>query len=152
MIELKNITRVYATGKVNVRALDGVNLTIREGEYVAIMGQSGSGKSTLLNILGFLDKPDSGQYLFCGRDITGLSDDQLSTLRNRVAGFVFQQFHLLPKLSAAQNAALPMVYSGKRDTDAVSKARLADVGLAARAAHLPGELSGGEQQRVAIAR
>ncbi len=152
MIELKNVTRVYATGKVNVRALDGVNLTIREGEYVAIMGQSGSGKSTLLNILGFLDKPDSGKYLFYGRDITGLSDDQLSTLRNRVAGFVFQQFNLLPRLSAVQNAALPLVYSGRRDTDGDSRARLADVGLAARAEHLPGELSGGEQQRVAIAR
>jgi macrolide transport system ATP-binding/permease protein len=152
MIELKNVTRVYATGRVNVRALDGINLTIREGEYVAIMGQSGSGKSTLLNILGFLDKPDSGQYLFYGRDITGLSDDQLSTLRNRVAGFVFQQFNLLPRLSAVQNAALPLVYSGRRDTDGDSRARLADVGLAARAEHLPGELSGGEQQRVAIAR
>ncbi|MBP7585245.1 MAG: ABC transporter permease [Spirochaetes bacterium] len=152
LIRLTSASRVYDTGKVKVNALDGVDLAIEEGEFVAIMGQSGSGKSTLLNILGFLDKPDGGTYLLFGRDITGLDDDELSTLRNRVAGFVFQQFNLLPKLTALKNAALPLVYAGSTDNNDAPAARLADVGLAARGEHLPGELSGGEQQRVAIAR
>lgn len=152
MIELKNISRLYETGKVSVAALDNVSLRIEEGEFVAIMGPSGSGKSTLLNILGFLDKPDRGSYLLFGRDISRLDDDSLSTLRNHVAGFVFQQFHLLPRLSALQNAELPLIYAGKRELRAAARARLGDVGLGGRVEHRPGELSGGEQQRVAIAR
>ena len=152
MIELKNVSRLYETGKLSVAALDDVSLRIEEGEFVAIMGPSGSGKSTLLNILGFLDKPDRGSYMLFGRDISRLDDDSLSTLRNHVAGFVFQQFHLLPRLSALQNAELPLVYAGKRELRAAARDRLGDVGLGGRVEHLPSELSGGEQQRVAIAR
>lgn len=152
MIELKNVSRLYETGKLSVAALDDVSLRIEEGEFVAIMGPSGSGKSTLLNILGFLDKPDRGRYMLFGRDISRLDDDSLSTLRNHVAGFVFQQFHLLPRLSALQNAELPLVYAGKRELRAAARDRLGDVGLGGRVEHLPSELSGGEQQRVAIAR
>ncbi len=152
MIELRNVSRLYETGKLNVAALRNVSLRIEEGEFVAIMGPSGSGKSTLLNILGFLDRQDEGSYLFYGHDIGRLDDDRLSTLRNRVAGFVFQQFHLLPRLSALKNAALPLVYAGRREMNEAAQKRLADVGLSGRLDHLPGELSGGEQQRVAIAR
>jgi macrolide transport system ATP-binding/permease protein len=152
MIELKNISKTYDTGKVKVHALRSVNLTIREGEFVAIMGASGSGKSTLLSILGFLDKPSDGSYRFMGRDVTDYSDDELSALRNRVAGFVFQQFHLLPRMTALGNTELPLIYAGKRHLKENARARIADVGLAERADHFPAEMSGGEQQRVAIAR
>ncbi|TAL34767.1 MAG: ATP-binding cassette domain-containing protein [Spirochaetes bacterium] len=152
MIELKNISKTYHTGKVEVRALRGITLGIARGEFVAIMGASGSGKSTLLSILGFLDKPDSGGYRFMGRDVTGLSDDELSALRNRVAGFVFQQFHLLPRMTALGNAELPLVYAGKRHLKESAERTIAAVGLAHRADHYPSEMSGGEQQRVAIAR
>ncbi len=152
MIELRNVSRLYKTGKLEVAAMQNVSLKIGEGEFVAIMGPSGSGKSTMLNILGFLDKPDKGKYLLFGKDITTLDDDQLSMLRNHVAGFVFQQFHLLPRLSALQNAELPLVYAGKRNMNHAAHQRLAQVGLAERVEHLPSELSGGEQQRVAIAR
>jgi len=152
MIELRNVSRLYETGKLSVAALTDVSLRIDEGEFVAIMGPSGSGKSTLLNILGFLDRPDGGAYLLYGHDIGRLDDDRLSMLRNRVAGFVFQQFHLLPRLSALKNAELPLVYAGQRELNEAARKRLADVGLANRVEHLPGELSGGEQQRVAIAR
>ena len=152
MIELRNVSRLYETGKLSVAALKDVSLRIDEGEFVAIMGPSGSGKSTLLNILGFLDRPDRGDYLLYGNDIGRLDDDRLSALRNSMAGFVFQQFHLLPRLTALKNAELPLVYAGRRELNEAARKRLTDVGLAERVEHLPGELSGGEQQRVAIAR
>jgi macrolide transport system ATP-binding/permease protein len=152
MIELKNVSKVYDTGKVQVRALNDVSLTIEEGEFVAIMGHSGSGKSTMLNILGFLDKPDSGAYLLMGEDITKLDDDELSLLRNHIAGFVFQQFNLLPRMNSMENVGLPMVYAGTRDYRAEAAEKLRQVLLSHRESHYPNELSGGEQQRVAIAR
>ncbi|MFH0975002.1 MAG: ABC transporter permease [Spirochaetota bacterium] len=152
MIELKNINKIYKTGLVEFKALDNVSLKIEAGEFVAIMGASGSGKSTMLNILGFLDKPDSGTYLLLGKDISNLKDDELSILRNHIAGFVFQQFHLLPRMTALGNAELPLVYAGKRDMKHVAKEKIRDVGLAHRETHSPNEMSGGEQQRVAIAR
>ncbi len=152
MIELRNVSKVYTMGKVEVRALNDVSLRIDEGEFVAIMGPSGSGKSTLLNILGFLDNPDSGTFSLLGKDITKLEDDELSVLRNHVAGFVFQQFYLLSRMSALQNAELPLVYAGKRDMREKAELRLGDVGLSHRVTHYPNEMSGGEQQRVAIAR
>ena len=151
MIKLKNISRIYHDGIAGVTALRDVTLEIEEGEFVAIMGHSGSGKSTLLNILGFLDKPDKGTYSLYGNDITNLSDDELSILRNHMAGFVFQQFNLLPRMSALENTMLPLVYGGKEDREEAGK-RLDDVGLSHRKKHHPGEMSGGEQQRVAIAR
>lgn len=151
MIELRNISRIYNDGIAAVPALRGVSLTIGEGEFVAIMGHSGSGKSTLLNILGFLDKPDEGTYMLYGNDITGLADDELSILRNHMAGFVFQQFHLLPRMTAMENTRLPLVYAGKQDREEAGRC-LDDVGLSHRRNHHPGEMSGGEQQRVAIAR
>ena len=114
MIELRHITKTYKMGTVEVRALRDVSLKITQGEFVAIMGPSGSGKSTILHIVGFLDRPDSGSYLLGGRDITELSDDELAILRNRLAGFVFQQFHLLPRISAVENAELPLIYAGRR--------------------------------------
>ena len=114
MLELRNIFKAYQMGEVEVKALDDVSLKIEPGEFVAIMGPSGSGKSTLMHILGLLDRPDNGSYLLGGRDITGLSDEGLSALRNRLIGFVFQQFHLLPRMSALENAELPLIYAGKR--------------------------------------
>ncbi len=152
MIELNNITKIYKTGEVHFKALDNVSLKIGAGEFTAIMGASGSGKSTLLNILGFLDKPDSGEYLFQGKDISRLSDDDLSVFRNHIAGFVFQQFHLLPRLSAVENAQLPLIYAGKGKEKKAVKEKLEIVGLSHRESHPPSEMSGGEQQRVAIAR
>ena len=152
MIELKNITKIYKTGKVEFKALDNVSLKIEAGEFVAIMGASGSGKSTMLNILGFLDKPDSGRYLLHGKDISNLEDDELSILRNHIAGFVFQQFHLLPRMTALGNAELPLIYAGKRDMKHIAAEKIKAVGLAHRETHSPNEMSGGEQQRVAIAR
>jgi macrolide transport system ATP-binding/permease protein len=152
MIELKNVSKVYDTGKVQVRALNNVSLKIEEGEFVAIMGHSGSGKSTLLNILGFLDKPDAGTYLLMGEDITTLDDDELSLLRNHMAGFVFQQFNLLPRMNSMENVGLPMVYAGTRNYRDEAAERLRQVLLSHRESHYPNELSGGEQQRVAIAR
>jgi len=152
MIDLKNITKIYRMGGTELRALDGVSLGVEPGEFIAIMGASGSGKSTLLNILGFLDKPDSGSYLLQGRDIGGLGDDELSILRNHIAGFIFQQFHLLPRMTAVGNAELPLIYAGKRQLNSVARQKIAAVGLSQREDHYPNELSGGEQQRVAIAR
>jgi macrolide transport system ATP-binding/permease protein len=152
MIVLKNITKTYQMGTVGLQALRSVSLTIAPGEFVAIMGPSGSGKSTLLHIVGFLDRPDSGSYHLGDRDITELSDDELAILRNRLAGFVFQQFHLLPRISAAENAELPLIYAGMGHLKEKALEKIRDVGLSERAFHRPNELSGGEQQRVAIAR
>lgn len=152
MIELKNVHKTYQMGKVEVKALNGVSLKICEGEFIAIMGPSGSGKSTLMHILGLLDRPDSGSYQFAGQELTRLSADQLSMLRNRIMGFVFQQFHLLPRMSALENAELPLIYAGKRHLKERAKEELVEVGLSDRILHHPNELSGGQQQRVAIAR
>ncbi|MBN1283013.1 MAG: ABC transporter permease [Proteobacteria bacterium] len=153
MIRLERISKTYCNDELEVRALDGVSLTIEEGEFVAIMGASGSGKSTLLHILGFLDRPDDGSYTIFGRDTSVLSDNELANLRNRMAGFVFQQFHLLRRFSAADNVLLPTLYGGDAGGAPVDvMQRLAAVGLADRASHRPNELSGGQQQRVAIAR
>jgi len=152
MIELSHVTKTYTMGTVEVHALRDVSLKISQGEFVAIMGPSGSGKSTLMHIVGFLDRPDSGTYHLGGTDITKLNDDELAILRNRLAGFVFQQFHLLPRISAIENAELPLIYAGRRHLKEKAQEKLREVGLAQRASHRPNELSGGEQQRVAIAR
>ena len=152
MIELKNISKTYTMGTQAVHALQGVSLRIEPGEFVAIMGPSGSGKSTLLHLLGFLDRPDSGSYFLGEKDISKLSDDELSVIRNHAAGFVFQQFHLLKRNTALENVELPLIYAGKRDLKSRALEKIKDVGLEARASHQPNELSGGEQQRIAIAR
>jgi macrolide transport system ATP-binding/permease protein len=152
LIELKNISKNYRMGGATVHAVRDLSLTVEEGEFVAIMGPSGSGKSTLLNILGFLDVASSGSYVIQGRDATGLGEDELSLLRNDIAGFVFQQFQLLPRLTAADNVLLPTIYAGKKNMRQAAADKLGRVGLAHRVEHFPSELSGGEQQRVAIAR
>lgn len=152
LIRLKDITKTYSTGKVAFQALRGVNLDIEQGEFVAIVGPSGSGKSTLLHLLSFLDVADGGQYLLMGEDISRLPDNELAVLRNRLAGFVFQQFHLLSRLTALENVELPLLYGGRKHLRSEAHTRLGDVGLAVRERNRPNELSGGEQQRVAIAR
>lgn len=152
IIELRDIKKTYSTGKSAVAALQGVSLTIQQGEFVAIMGPSGSGKSTLLHLLGFLDRPDSGEYILGGKDVTKLTDNQLALLRNSLMGFVFQQFHLLPRITSLENAELPLIYAGKRHMKAKAMEKITEVGLADRALHRSNELSGGEQQRIAIAR
>jgi len=152
VIELKDVHKTYALGGTAVHALRGVTLTIEPGEYVAIMGPSGSGKSTLMNVLGLLDVPDQGSYRLFGREVSKLGEDELAVLRREAIGFVFQQFNLLPRLSAAENAALPLLYSQHRLDAERGAALLAEVGLGERAGHRPNELSGGQQQRVAIAR
>ncbi|MDD5557389.1 MAG: ABC transporter permease [bacterium] len=152
MIEIERVSKTYGRGDACVHALRDVSLRIEQGEFVAIMGPSGSGKSTLLHIIGCLDRPDGGAFRLDGTDLTRLSDDALAGVRNRMIGFVFQQFHLLPFADAVENVDLPLVYAGRSGGDTVAAARLADVGLAARASHRPSEMSGGEQQRVAIAR
>ncbi len=152
MIELKDIKKTYKMGDVEVKAIDGVSLIITSGEFVAIMGASGSGKSTLMHIIGLLDRPDSGSYRLGEKEITNLTDAQLALLRNRMIGFVFQQFHLLPRMSALENAELPLIYAGKRHLKEKAKTELEGVGLMDRALHRPNEMSGGQQQRVAIAR
>ena len=152
MIELKNISKTYQMGKVEVKALSNVSLKIQSGEFVAIMGASGSGKSTLMHVLGLLDRPDSGSYYLGDKDLTKLSDEELATLRNQIIGFVFQQFHLLPRMTALENAELPLIYAGKRHLKEKAKKELFDVGLGDRILHRPNEMSGGQQQRVAIAR
>jgi macrolide transport system ATP-binding/permease protein len=152
MIELKNVNKTYKMGEIEVRALRNASLKIAPEEFVAIIGPSGSGKSTLLHILGFLDRPDSGTYLLEGKDVTGFNDDELAGLRNRLAGFVFQQFYLLPRASSLENAELPLIYAGQQKLKEKAKEKIAEVGLSHRELHRPNELSGGEQQRVAIAR
>jgi len=152
MIEVKNISKTYQMGKVQVKALSGVSIKIDSGEFVAIMGASGSGKSTLMHILGLLDRSDSGSFYLGDIEITKLSDIELADLRNRLIGFVFQQFHLLPRMSALENAELPLVYAGKRHLKDRAMRELEEVGLKDRVRHRPNEMSGGQQQRVAIAR
>ena len=153
MIELENITKVYWRGKVEVPALRGVTLSITKGEMVAIIGASGSGKSTLLNLIGCLDRPTSGRYIFGGVDVSRLNDNQLAEMRSGKFGFVFQDFNLLPRATALSNVELPLIYMGgihhRRERAAEALER---IGLGERADHKPTELSGGEQQRVAIAR
>ncbi len=152
MIELKNVTKTYQMGKVEVHALRGLSLKIAPGEFIAIIGPSGSGKSTLLHILGFLDRPDSGTYQLGKSEITKLGDEELAILRNRLVGFVFQQFYLLPRINALENAELPLIYAGKHRLKEKAQDAIEEVGLTPRATHRPNELSGGEQQRVTIAR
>jgi len=152
MIKLENITKVYRMGKVEVYALNGVSLAIEPGEMVSIVGASGSGKSTLLHIIGCLDRPTSGRYLLDGADVSRLSDNKLAEMRNKKFGFVFQEFNLLSRATALLNVELPLIYGGGRHKHQRAMEALERVGLGLRARHKPTELSGGEQQRVTIAR
>jgi putative ABC transport system ATP-binding protein len=154
MISLKDITKTYHLESLEVTVLKGINLSIEEGEYVAIMGASGSGKSTLMNIIGCLDRPTSGQYFLAGQDLTTLDDDELADIRNQYIGFVFQQFNLLPKLTSLSNVMLPMIYADVDKSQRIEQATeaLVQVGLSDRIQNRPNQLSGGQQQRVAIAR
>ena len=152
--QLQGVDKVYGSGEMAVKALDRVNLTVNRGDYLAVMGASGSGKSTAMNILGCLDRPSSGSYRLNNTPVEDLSDDQLADLRNRDLGFVFQQFHLLPQLSALDNVIMPMIYAGVPAAERRQRARAAleRVGLGQRLNNKPNQLSGGQQQRVAIAR
>jgi len=154
VIELKGITKTYKkNGSLEVNVLQGIDLEIRKGEFVAIMAPSGMGKSTLMNIIGCLDRPSGGQYFLDGTEVVNMNDDQLSRTRNKKIGFVFQSFNLLPKTTALENVELPLIYSPEDvDLKAKAKAALEAVGLGDRIDHVPSELSGGQQQRVAIAR
>jgi len=155
MIHLEKISRIYEIGNQSIRALDAVDLDIGSGEFVAVMGRSGSGKSTLLNMLGFMDRPDQGDYLLDGNSIGSMDDDELSAVRNRYMGFVFQSFHLLPRLTTLDNVLLPRRYhtEGIREEDRQNAIELLNkVDLGDRVMHKPNELSGGQRQRVAIAR
>lgn len=153
-LELVGVSRIYRSDAEDVRALDGVDVSIAEGEYVAVVGPSGSGKSTLMHILGCLDLPTEGNYLLAGQDVSSLDEEALAGIRNRRIGFVFQQFHLLASLTAAGNVELPLVYAGVARTERKERVleALARVGLAERTEHRPNQLSGGQQQRVAVAR
>ena len=154
LIQVEHLRKSYTLGGQTVRALDDVSLFIEAGDFVAIMGASGSGKSTLMNMLGCLDRPDSGSYQLAGEAVQAMSSDQLAEVRNRRIGFVFQQFNLLPRTTALENVELPMVYAGVKAADRHQRAlaALQRVGLGERTGHTPSELSGGQQQRVAIAR
>ena len=152
LLECRNVSRVYRAGEVEVHALREVSLVIRRGEFVAIVGPSGSGKSTLMNILGCLDRPSSGRYLFEGREVSSLDDAEQSRLRNAKIGFVFQTFNLLPRASALENVRLPLLYRRGGAPRGAAESALERVGLSHRLHHHPSQLSGGEQQRVAIAR
>ena len=154
LVEVKDMCKVYNPGENEVRALDHVNVSIVENEFVAIIGHSGSGKSTLMNMLGCLDVPTSGTYLLHDQDVSRMSDDELSDIRNREIGFIFQGFNLIPNLTALENVELPLIYRGvsKKDRVELSKDALMKVGLEKRMNHKPSEMSGGQQQRVAIAR
>jgi putative ABC transport system ATP-binding protein len=154
VIDVDDVSKVYTSGGTPLRALDHVTLSIRQGEFVAVMGSSGSGKSTLMNVIGCLDRPTTGRYWLAGRDVSDLSRSELATVRNRTLGFVFQSFNLLPRTSAVDNVELPLIYGGASRRERVMKARAAleRVGLGDRLDHSPSQLSGGQQQRVAIAR
>ncbi len=154
LIEIKDMYKIYNPGENEVRALDGINLTVEHGEFLAIVGQSGSGKSTLMNMLGLLDVPTSGVYMLDGHDVDGLTDDELSEIRNKEIGFIFQGFNLITSLTAVENVELPLVYRGmkKEERNKLAIDALNRVGLSHRLDHLPKQMSGGQQQRVAIAR
>lgn len=154
MITMQDITKTYQMGDTTVRALDGVTVSINKGEFVAITGPSGSGKSTLMNILGCLDRPTAGSYKLDGDEVATLNDDQLALTRNKKIGFVFQNFNLLPRISAVKNIELPLVYAGVDNAERIRRAieTLTKVGIVDRKDHRPNELSGGQRQRVAIAR
>lgn len=154
VIEIRNITRDFPLGSEIVKVLKGIDLDIDRGEYVALMGPSGSGKSTLMNLLGCLDTPTSGSYILNGEDVSKMSDDELAEIRNKEIGFVFQTFNLLPRTTALDNVALPMVYAGFSKSDRTKRAEevLKNVGLADRMDHKPNQLSGGQRQRVAVGR
>lgn len=154
VIRVRGLKKIYRLGAQQVKALDGVDITIYRNEYVAIMGPSGSGKSTLMNILGCLDSPTEGSYIFNGTDVSKMDDSKLADVRNNEIGFVFQSFNLLPKYSSLENVALPLIYAGVSKGERINKARTAleSVGLGERMEHKPSELSGGQRQRVAVAR
>jgi putative ABC transport system ATP-binding protein len=154
LISLNGITRVYKMGKEVLAALQGINLNVEKGEYVALMGPSGSGKSTLMNIIGCLDSPSGGSYLLNDKDVSSMSENELAEVRNKEIGFVFQTFNLLPRQTALENVALPLIYAGLSKKIRLEKAfeALKSVGLEDRVKHKPNELSGGQRQRVAVAR
>jgi putative ABC transport system ATP-binding protein len=154
VIEIRGIIRDFKLGQETVHVLKGIDLDIKKGEYVAIMGSSGSGKSTLMNILGCLDTPTAGSYILNGKDVSQMSDDELADIRNTEIGFVFQTFNLLPRTTALDNVALPMIYAGASKSERLQRASevLTDVGLADRMDHKPNQLSGGQRQRVAVGR
>lgn len=154
LVEVRDMYKIYNPGENEVRAIDGISLTIEKGEFVAIIGQSGSGKSTLMNMLGLLDIPTSGTYLLDGIDTANMDDNELSEIRNKEIGFIFQGFNLIPSLTAVENVELPLVYRGmkKEERNKLALQALERVGLSHRLDHLPKQMSGGQQQRVAIAR
>lgn len=154
MIELKDIYKIYSDGDSEIRALDGISLTINKGEFVSIIGQSGSGKSTCMNMIGCLDVPTSGTYHLNGIDVSTMNDDQLAEIRNKTLGFIFQQYNLIPKLTLQENVELPLIYRGysPKKRSELARASLERVGLGDRTGKLPSQLSGGQQQRVSIAR
>ena len=154
IIEVKDLRKTYVMGSETIDALRSVSLQIKRNEFVALMGPSGSGKSTLMNLIGCLDSPTSGEYYLNGINVSGMGDAELAEVRNKQIGFVFQTFNLLPRMSALENVALPLIYAGYNKSDRLEKARqvMSDVGLESRMYHKPNELSGGQRQRVAIAR